>query len=68
MASLCNLSSSKPKGWLLFKYLEKTIDVYPQTYDKFLLIGDFNEGDTDHAYHNFCFSMMQKYCLSKNML
>ena len=51
-----------------FNHLEKAIDVYHQTYDKFLLIGDFNEGDTDHAYHNFCFSMMQKYCLSKNML
>ena len=47
MASLCNLPSSKPKGWLLFNHLGKAIDVYHQTYDKFLLIGNFNAEDTE---------------------
>ena len=65
MASLCNLPSSKPKGWLLFNHLGKAIDVYHQTYDKFLLIGNFNAEDTEPCLSQFLFEYDAKNIVSE---
>ena len=69
MASLCNLPPFKPKGVLLFNYLGKVIAVYHQSYDKFLLIGDFNAEDAEPCLSQFLFEYDAKTLFQKkNML
>ena len=72
MASLCNLASGHPpsqKDDYFFNHLGKAIDVYHQTYDKFLLIDDFHAEDTEPCLSQFFFfCMMQKIFLKKPVL
>ena len=48
-----------------FNHLGKAIDVYYQTYEKFLLIGISMQKIQNHAYRNFCLSMIQKILFLK---
>ena len=48
-----------------FNHLEKAIDVYHQTYDKFLLIGDFNAEDTEPYLSQFLFEYDGKNIVSE---
>ena len=58
MASLCNLASDHPpsqKDDYFFNHLGKAIDIYHQTYDKFLLTDDFHAEDTEPCLSQFLF-------------
>ena len=44
----------------------KAIDVYHQTYNKFLLIGDFNVEDTEPCLSQFLFEYDVKNIVSEN--
>ena len=45
-----------------FRQIEKGLDIYSKFYERYMLIGDFNGGESEPCLSKFFFKMAEKYC------
>ena len=68
MAFIWRISSTAVTGRICLKHVNYDLDTYRQTFDKFLLAGDFNIEETDPIMSEFLFKndsknlVQQKTC------
>ena len=55
MAFIWRISPTNTTGRIFLKHVNYALDTYRQTFDKFLLAGDFNIEETDSIMSEFLF-------------
>ena len=68
MANSWDIPSSKPTYDYFFKAVGNALDQYLKTYEKFLLLGDFNADDTEPILSEFLEQYEAKNIMKKNLL